>query len=267
MGITPSEFLIRELRRRRVAAGLTQTALGELCFCSDTHISSIETGGKAPTLKHLELVDVALETGGYFENLWDELVKDWVDPSWLRDWIEYERQALYLRWYEPAFVPGLLQTEEYARATLRTNRLLSPEEVELRVASRMDRQSILARKEPPDLYVILDAAVLRRTVAGDADLMARQLDHLIERADQPHIQVQVVPEEVGIYPGLAGAFILAGMPDGSTVAHVDNQVGADVFERADYVASLVKAWENIGGETLPRRQSLELLKEAAQKWK
>ncbi|MDG4833388.1 helix-turn-helix transcriptional regulator [Solwaraspora sp. WMMD1047] len=185
MGITPSEYLLRELRRRRVAAGLTQVELGKLCFCSDTHISAIETGTKPPTLKHLQLVDAAIPTGGFFETLWEELVKDWADPVWLREWIEFERQAIYLRWYEPAFVPGLLQTEEYAQATLSTRRHFSTEEVARRVASRMDRQSILDREEPPEFSVLLDEAVLRRTVADDHGLMQRQLEHIVEIASRP----------------------------------------------------------------------------------
>ena len=104
VGISPSEYLLRELRRRRKAAGLTQIELGKLCFCSDTVVSGIETGTKPVTLDYLKLVDTALKTGGYFETLWTELVKDDAAPVWLREWIEIEREASALRWYEPAFV-------------------------------------------------------------------------------------------------------------------------------------------------------------------
>ena len=93
MGISPSEYLLRELRRRRKAAGLTQIELGKLCFCSDTVVSGIETGTKPVTLDYLKLVDTALKTGGYFETLWTELVKDDAAPVWLREWIEIEREA------------------------------------------------------------------------------------------------------------------------------------------------------------------------------
>nr|MDT0658093.1 Scr1 family TA system antitoxin-like transcriptional regulator [Micromonospora sp. DSM 115978] len=267
MGITPSEYLLRELRRRRIAAGLTQVELGQRCFCSDTHISAIETGGKPPTLKHLQLVDAAIPTDGFFENLWEELVKDSADPIWLIEWIEYERKAVYLRWYEPAFVPGLLQTEEYARATLRASRRFSDEEVERRVTSRMDRQSIFNRDEPPEFYVVLDEAVLHRTVSDDRELMERQLEHLTDFAKRPCVKIQVVPAAVGLYPGLSGGFILAAMPDGTNVGHLDHQLGADVIERPDAVANLAKAWEDIRGDALPLRQSSNFIEEARQTWK
>ena len=99
VGISPSEFLLRELRRRRKAAGMTQIELGKRCFCSDTVVSGIETGTKPVTLDYLKLVDTALETGGYFETLWTELVKDDAAPVWFREWIEIEREAAFLRWY------------------------------------------------------------------------------------------------------------------------------------------------------------------------
>nr|WP_281278696.1 helix-turn-helix transcriptional regulator [Micromonospora pisi] len=97
VGISPSEFLVREIRRRRVAANMNQVALGKRTFCSDSHISNIEQGRATPDEKFLRLLDEALETGGFFVNLWEELVRDAASPVWLREWLEYERDALTLR--------------------------------------------------------------------------------------------------------------------------------------------------------------------------
>jgi transcriptional regulator with XRE-family HTH domain len=251
VGISPSEYLLRELRRRRTAVGLTQAQLGELVFCSDSQVSAIETGMKPPTAPYLTAVDKALDTGGYFATLWNELVKGDAAPIWLREWIQIEREATALRWYEHAFVPGLLQTEAYAR--------------DQRVAARMDRQAVLAREPSPRLFVVLDEMVVRRACGGP-DVMAEQLEHLLTCAEQPHIQVQIVPLSAGIYSGLAGAFILADLPDGSRAGCVDHQLESQTTGQPDAIARVGLAWDAVRGEALPLRQSLDVLKEAAKTW-
>ncbi|XTZ16940.1 helix-turn-helix domain-containing protein [Micromonospora echinospora] len=264
MGISPSEFLLRELRRRRVAAGLTQDALGERVHYSNTHVSAIETGVKPPKPEYLKAVDEALETGGILLSLWEDLVKDAGAPVWLREWIEFEREAVALRWYEAAYVPGLLQAEAYARATL-ANASLQAGEADQRVVARLARQEILQRASPPDSFVALDEMVLRR-VCGSREIMFEQLEVLIAWAERPRVHLHVVPEALGVYPGLAGAFIIAELPDGGRVGHVDNQLTAHIVDRPQEIASLGVTWEMLRGEALPRAQSLDLLKEAAKRW-
>lgn len=265
MGTSALEFLIKELRRRRVQAGLTQAALGELVFCSDTQISAIETGGKPVTRKHLELVDTALKTDGYFVEFWEGLVKDGEAPSWFLDWIRIEREALSLRWFEPLFVPGLLQTEAYARATLRCE-ALTPAEVDSLVASRLQRQAALTREKPPLFFAVVDEIVLTRPAYGDRALMAEQLDHLIACAEMPTVHLHVVPASVGMHAGHAGAFIIAETPDEEQIAHADSQLKAQIVSRFPDVAKLVNRWEQIRGKALPDEQSLELIKKAAASW-
>ncbi|MFC8848807.1 MULTISPECIES: helix-turn-helix transcriptional regulator [unclassified Micromonospora] len=263
VGISPSEYLTRELRRRRVAAGLTQAQLGELVFCSDSQVSAIETGAKPPTLPHLTAVDKALNTGGYFATLWDELVKG--DAAPMREWIEeIEREATALRWYEHSFVPGLLQTEAYARAVFRAARV-PISELDQHVASRLERQAVLARDPSPQLFVVLDEMVLRRACGGP-DVMAEQVEHLLTCAEQPHIQLHVVPLSAGIYPGLNGAFILADLPDGSRAGCVDHQLKSQTTGQPDPVVSLGVRWEAVRGEALPLGQTIDVLKEAAKTW-
>ncbi|MFG2061274.1 helix-turn-helix transcriptional regulator [Micromonospora sp. NPDC048871] len=264
VGISPSEYLLRELRRRRGAAGLTQAQLGERVFCSDSQVSAIETGTKPPTLPYLTAVDGALETGGYFATLWDELVKGDASPVWLRELIQIEREATALRWYEHSFVPGLLQTEAYARATFRAARTPIAD-LDQRVDARMQRQAVLDRDPRPQLFVVLDEMVLRRACGGP-DVMAEQLEHLITCAEQPHIQLHVVPLSAGIYSGLAGAFILADLPDGDRAAYMDNQLAAQIVGQPDSVASLGLAWDAVRSEALPLGQTLDVLKEAAKTW-
>lgn len=264
MGISPLEFLVRELKRRRVAAGLTQAALGERVYCSDTQVSAIETGGKPVTRKHLELVDKALDNGGYFARMWDELVRDSDAPQWVREWVHILLEAQVIRWYEHSFVPGLLQTEAYMRA-LFTSARRPPAEAEAKVAERLAQQEILARDPAPQLFVVIDEQAVRR-VCGGPEVMVAQVEHLITCAETPNIQLQVVPASVGVYPGLEGAFIIADLPDVTRTGYVEHQLYPQLTMRAEDVARLGVSWDHVLGNALSRTQSLELLKEAAKQW-
>ncbi|MEU8327272.1 helix-turn-helix transcriptional regulator [Micromonospora sp. NPDC048839] len=263
------EFVVMELRLLRATLSLSQEDFGRSIGYSASHVSSVETASRALTPDYVLAVDRAhdpachREKGGRFTRMLRELSK--VDPEWLREWIELEREATLLRWYEPAYIPGILQTEAYARASL-ADGLLPADEVERRVASRLERQAALIRDNPLPLVAVLDVMVLRRQMNGHAGVMREQVDHLIKMAELPHVQILVVAEDAGVYPGLQGGFILATLPDGTVVAHLDHQVEARVVNQPDRLATLQRVWEAVRGEALSRRQSLELIKEAAQTW-
>ncbi|MFF0155551.1 DUF5753 domain-containing protein [Micromonospora sp. NPDC005203] len=121
-------------------------------------------GSRPPTGDYAIAIDRALKTGGIFGRLLDRLADLDAAPLWLREWITFEQQARTLRWCEVAWVPGLLQTEAYARAVFASDGRVSAEEVETRVAGRLARQQILTSDDPPHLVAVLDDAVLRRPV-------------------------------------------------------------------------------------------------------
>ncbi|MDG4793206.1 DUF5753 domain-containing protein [Micromonospora sp. WMMD1082] len=188
------------------------------------------------------------------------------DLPWFREWAEFEQKASSLRWYEPLLVPGLLQTEAYARAVLTTGGLLPPVEVEEIVAARLARQRVLEREIPLQLVAVIDEVVLRRRVGGDRAVMAGQLTHLADQGERENVQVRVIPAESPWHTGLAGPFVLGRTPDGAEAAYLDNQLrGQVVTERAD-LASLGARWESVTGEALPRRRSIELIREVATTW-
>lgn len=162
-------------------------------------------------------------------------------------------------------VPGLLQTEAYARAMLEVGGLLPPAEVERIVAGRLRRQAILTGEKPPQFVAVLDEMVLRRPL-GTRDVLREQLEHLVTAAESPYVQIRVVPADTPWYTGLAGPFILAWLHDGTEVGYLDNQLrGQIVSDRSDLV-SLGRRWESITGEALSTRQSIELIKEVAKTW-
>ncbi|WDZ88025.1 DUF5753 domain-containing protein [Micromonospora cathayae] len=187
------------------------------------------------------------------------------DLAWFRPWVELEQEATCLRTFEPLLVPGLLQTEGYARALLRTGNLLPPAEIEELVAGRLARQEVLCRDAPPQVVAVIEEAVLRRRV-GDPAVMREQLHHLADVAGEPHVQVRLIPADGPWHTGLAGPFVLARMPDSREVAYLDNQLRGELVTDPDDVATLGRRWESITGEAFPRRRSVELIREVAQAW-
>ncbi|MBX7269117.1 helix-turn-helix transcriptional regulator [Micromonospora sp. Llam7] len=266
------DYVREELRLLRAHLRMSQDEFGRVIGYSGSHASSVETGGRPPTKDYMLAVDRAHDPAfnaeaaeGRFTWMLRELSKLEQTPSWLREWIELEREATLLRWYEPAFLPGVFQREAYARATMNDG-LLLPDQIEQRVASRLDRQAILTRDVPVPVVAVLDAMVLRRGINGHPDITREQIEHLVKISELPHVQILVVPEETGICSGLQRGFILATLSDGSVVAHLDHQVRAQIVNHTDDLATLQRTWEAVRGEALPRRQSLELIKEAAQTW-
>lgn len=211
-----------KLRTAREAAGYTsQDALARELGFDRTTINKAETGASPPTL------DVASRITARFPGLCNGLYADLATlarrangngsiPDWFSDWVEIEAKASVLRWWEPSLIPGLLQTEDYARAVLSSWRRSSDEEVEAKVATRLDRQAILAHV---DYRVLIDESVLHRRVGGPR-VMAGQLDHLVAMGARPNITIQVVPEAAGAYAGLSGAFAVANIPGEADIAYL-----------------------------------------------
>ncbi|MEH1165603.1 DUF5753 domain-containing protein [Micromonospora sp. CPCC 205539] len=187
------------------------------------------------------------------------------DLPWFRPWADLEQDAISLRSYQPLLVPGLLQTEGYARAVLSTGGLVPPSEVDEIVAGRLDRQAILDRDAPPQLIAVIDEVVLRRPV-GDGSAMAGQLAHLAEVAEWEHVQVRVIPAETPWHTGLAGPFVLGRLPDGTELVYLDNQIRGQVVTDPIDVANLGRRWESVTGEAFPQRRSIELIREVATTW-
>ncbi|WFE46477.1 helix-turn-helix transcriptional regulator [Verrucosispora sp. WMMD1129] len=257
-------FLRDQLRRARKVRGLSQEELSKMINYSTSAVSAMEIGPNQLSADYLARFDKVLETGGLFVGML-ELIRLHAEPDWFRPWGEIEREAVALRWYDPAVVPGLLQTEAYARAMLRAGPPLTDEQIEKRVLARMTRQEVLAREEPPQLVAVLDEQVLRRQV-GERATMREQLEHLLAVSDRPHVQVRIIPAETPWYVGLNGPFVLARLADGTEVAHLDNQLRGHTVDGPNDLAALGRRWETVAGEALPHRQSARLIEEVAKSW-
>ncbi|MFD6753121.1 MULTISPECIES: DUF5753 domain-containing protein [Micromonospora] len=187
------------------------------------------------------------------------------DLVWFRPWQEMEREATELRWFESTVLPGLLQTEAYARAVLSASGRRTSDEVDQLVAARLARQVILKWENPPWLTAVVDEFALRRPVGGQ-DVMRDQMQALIAWCDLPHVRVHVVPQAAGAYAGLDGPFVIATSRDHRTAVYLDTQLQGQVVSDPDDVAAILAAWENVRGEALSHRQSVELMRDVAASW-
>jgi transcriptional regulator with XRE-family HTH domain len=246
------ELFVNELRHQRQAAGLSQEALAEKAGVSPSLVAMVETHRRAPTKDFAAKCDAAIgTTEGLLSRLFDQLLQRETTPKRFRPWLAVESTARTLRSYQPALVPGLLQTPDYALTVLGGD--------EERVAVRLERQAALANVE---LVAVIDECVLHRPVGGP-EVMAEQVARLATGA---RAVVHVVPLSVGHYVGLDGAFVLADLDDGTELCLFDNLLGGEVTELRDDVACARRAWEAVRSEALSRRQSALLLKEVAEAW-
>jgi transcriptional regulator with XRE-family HTH domain len=267
-GRSPRQVFGAMVRFYRDRAGLSRAELGRLICKSESLVQAIELGERSATPQVTGDLEAALATGGVLAKLREEM-RDGLGyqayPAWFQDWALKEAEATTLRWFEPLVVPGLLQTEEYARAVFRTGLRITDDHIDEQVAARLKRQEILARDEPPTLWVILDEWVLRRPVGG-RHVMCEQARRLVEAAGEPHIVIEVIPVTVGAHEGLAGAFAIADFDAAPSVGYLEGTPGGQLVEQPKDVALLDLTWDTLRADTLPRATSLAVLEQGAKSW-
>ncbi|WP_262283220.1 helix-turn-helix transcriptional regulator [Micromonospora sp. MA102] len=258
------ELFAGELRRLRGDAGLSQEALGERVNYSASLVAAVEQCRRPPREEFAQRCDEALRAGGLLVRIRDALIRESLMP-WFREWVTIEQEATALRSFEPLVVPGLLQTEEYARALYDGAGQLLGDEVEQQVVARLARQAVLNRPGPPQLVAVFDYTVLERPVGGPK-VMREQLRQLVEVGRRPRVHLHLVPRGTGAYPGLNGAFVLATPPDGDDVGYLDNQLHGTIVERTVDVNSLRQIWESVRAEAMPHGATLAAISKAAEQW-
>lgn len=208
--LSPVERFGRELARFRKDKEITQRALAKHLNCSPSLDGHIETGSRNPAISLAEACDryFNLETE-HFVRLARRIHHSPYGPGWFMRWLEeIEPNAAILRTWDPLLIPGLVQTEAYARYVFLGHFSSSEEVVEQQVIARMERQQILNRPDPPDLYVLIDEWVLKRPI-GTNEVMYEQLHHLAAVARRRHVTVQIVPYDRACTDGLTSSFIIA----------------------------------------------------------
>ncbi|MGP3981419.1 helix-turn-helix domain-containing protein [Streptomyces sp. KR80] len=247
-------FFGAELRLRRELAGLSQTELAKEVHCAPSLLSKIESAKRVPKDDLAVAFDAALGTDGFFARLWPVVIKN-AYPAWFRPYIELEEQATGLQWFENQLVPGLLQTEDYARAVLKSGR---PDCLEQLLFARMHRQRILTRDDPPQLWTILDETLLRRSIGGPG-VMRAQLGRLLEAAEIPRIIVQVVPFNVEEHPSLRASFNTLSFAEGPDVLLEHGLYEDYLLGEPEAVAEANRTYDLLRAVALPPRESTDLI--------
>src|ERR1035437_525521 len=264
--------LAAELRRLRGAAGLTQEEVSERTGKDRSTLYRLESAQQRPqrsTLIQLldlygvdqarraELLTVLREAGqrGWMQPYRSEL------PAIYSDYISFEAEARSVSNYESLFIPGLLQTEDYVRAVI--GGILphaSTEQVENRVAARMERQALLTRDSPPQLWAIMDEAAVRRVVGGPRG-MREQLGRIREAAMLPNVTAQVIPYDAGAHPGMPGSFIVLEFPDPAdqSIVYIDSMAGDLFLEDDPEIRRYILMFEHLRAAALRPAESAALL--------
>ncbi|WP_217711578.1 helix-turn-helix transcriptional regulator [Actinomadura sp. NAK00032] len=239
--------LAAELRQLRKDSELTREQVNEQTGINVATLYRIETARVRPQARTLTSLLDAYRVAEPKRTELKTLLKQSATRGWLHtfasdlperyaSYIEFESEASDVLNYECLFIPGLLQTERYARAAV-SGALpeSSREEIESRVEARIRRQAALTKEQPLKLWAIVDEAAVRRVVGG-AEVMREQLDHLLAVTELPNVHLQVIPFDAGGHPGMTGSFVVMNFAEGvgSDIVYIESQAG-DIFleEEAD----------------------------------
>jgi transcriptional regulator with XRE-family HTH domain len=263
--MTARQFVGKEIRLARETKGLSRVELAKAFPVSESLVRWWESGRTVPAEQCVQRLITVLDLPEMIQRVLNELVSNEVAPEWLGKWVSLEEKATSLLTFVPLVIPGLLQTEEYARAVLRLGKE-APLDLEERVSERLKRRRILTREDPPLYHVILDEAAIRRPVGGPK-VMHDQLMHVVDLAEQTEmIIVQVIPFRVGAHAGFAGGAIVIASFDGAEVAYVDNALRGDVVEKSEDIAIIRRLWQKLSAKALLEDESAQLIREVAEKW-
>lgn len=251
-----------ELRFACEAAGMTGKQLAEVVNVAQNTISQWMRGRRKPDIKDVERCDEKLGTNGHLTRYFERWVTREIPTVWADKWLAAEESANIVQNFEPSDIPGLLQTEDYARARFRHSDHLPSAEIEEHVRRRMERQKILSDENPTWCIFVIDEHALRRLVGG-RDVMAAQLRRLVELAEQPNITIKVVRAGTDYYAGCP--FMIARL-DSADVVNLDDALIGNIIEGNGHVVTMNKIWEGIREAALSPADSLDLIREVLEEW-
>lgn len=252
------------LRERREAAGLTQQELADTAIMTRSHIAHIEAGRRIPSKEDARRLDKALNTGNVLSSFLphqDAAVADYFETA-----RQLEQQAVMIREFALSYVPGILQTERYARAVLRSGfPPRSDAECDRLVVTRLERAKILDDPVTPVVWALLDEAVLRRPVGGP-EVMAAQIMHMVRLAEAERVRVHVLPFGVGVHSLMPGMVSLMWFEDQPPAAYSEGVAIGRLHDAPSLVEQLRGAYALALGDALSLKDSLALMRTAAKEY-
>ncbi|GAA4201271.1 helix-turn-helix domain-containing protein [Actinocatenispora rupis] len=249
-------YFAAELRRLRTERGLTQEQAARLMTFSASLVAEVEKLRRVPTEPFAVRCDEVFATDGFFTRMVQAMPRGY--PKWFQPFVKLEAEALALHSFEVQVVPGLLQTEDYARAVLNTWPPKKPEEIEKQVRARLQRQELLVRHDMPRLWFVLDESVLRRPM-GDDDVMSEQLRRLIEHAELPNLSLQVLPYAQAKKAPTSGSFVVLTSPDRSRFLYMEGPGDGRVTPDQAIVESYTEALDAARAQALPVEDSIAFI--------
>jgi transcriptional regulator with XRE-family HTH domain len=270
-----------ELKAHRDARHWTQADLAAKITYSESLIAQVETCRRPPSKDLAKALDKVFATPGFVEEGPDcpgaagtfgrlaARLRNLPFPASFRSFAPYEAEAVALHVFEHSLVPGLLQTEAYARAVLATRPNTPEDEIDNLVAGRLARQGVLWRQDPPApiLWALVDEGVLYRPVAPP-NVMHDQLMHLAEVSRRPNITVQVIPYSAGGHTGLLGACTVAELDGSAGIVNLEDIADGRVTDDAATVSQVTLRFNSLRSDALPKGASRDLIvRVAEEKWK
>ncbi|WP_055715269.1 helix-turn-helix domain-containing protein [Streptomyces torulosus] len=265
----------RRLLDLRERAGIRREDAARILHVAPATVRRMETAEVALKIPYLQLLlkayGVGDEEAEIFVRLAEEANKPgwWqrfhdILPNWFSMYVSLEGAAALIRSYDPHFVPGLLQTEGYARAVMVSGAIgqTRPDDIERHVALRMQRQELLTRKDAPRLWFVMDETALRRPVGGP-DVMRAQLDRLLEVTELSHVTVQVTTFDTGPHPGTYGPFVLFrfAMPELPDMVYSEYLTGAVYLDDRSEVATHLEVMDRMAAQAATAQRTKEILRD------
>ncbi|GAA3643366.1 helix-turn-helix transcriptional regulator [Streptomyces iranensis] len=254
----------KQVKLLRERSGWTQKELGKRLGYSEDLIASLERGRRTPQPEFLDAADDLLGADGLLSVTKEDIAQAKAKarvrhPAWFRDYARLEGEAVEINFYNNHDIPGLFQTERRARALYEMRKpLLDEETIEQRVASRIDRQTILTRWPPPMVTAVVEETVLRRPLGG-WEVHKEQLERLLRLGRLRNVELQVMPMERTEHAGMGGPFILLTPKGKPQVGYTEVQNHARLATDTEEVRILAARYGTIRAQALTPRESLELI--------
>ncbi|WP_214416723.1 helix-turn-helix domain-containing protein [Sphaerisporangium fuscum] len=261
---SPQARFAYELRQQRLQEGWTQLRLARRLNLAVSTVGMLETMKRRPDRRFAESCDKVFNLDGVFLELWKKTQWD-MAPEHFRDFMSLEAQASALQIWDPLLVPGLFQTEAYARRIFNDEPGITGELVEQRVANRMQRQAMLSRESPPMIWSLVDEGVLHRPM-GEADMMREQLAWLLELAKYPRVTIQIVPYSAWSAVGLQASFTIAELHGAPHSVYVESAPRGITIGERETVTELVGRYDALRAAALPKNLSLGIIKDVMAQW-
>ncbi|MFH8572308.1 helix-turn-helix domain-containing protein [Streptomyces sp. NPDC017993] len=248
------------LKAFRERAEMTQEALARRVQFSPATVASIEQGRRLPPPRFIERAEEVLDAFGALKASARYLARHPGLAAWFRQWAQLEERAVSLGTYECRVIPGLLQTEAYARAvTLSVPPPPEEDQVEQRVGARLERQQLLRRKPPISFSFIVEQALLERHTGG-VEVTRDLIDHMLESADLWNVELQVMPLRQPNHAGLDGSMQLLETPENQWLGYSEGQKTGQLISGPKEVSVLLQRYAKMRSQALTPEDSAGLLK-------